>query len=493
MEREVEQQVAQDGYHQVGRGIRWSSLSALVLRISTFLVGVVAARLIAPREFGVFAVALTVYGIVLTLSDLGVTQAIIREVDNTREIGPSVMTLNLLATVFLAGTMALLAEPITGLLGAVEAAPAIRVLALTMVVGCLGSVPAAILARDYRQRERFLSDASNALVSAVVLIALALLGFGVMALAWSRLAGQAASAVALNVQVKERYPFGLTGPVATRLLRFSLPLAGAFALTVAIQNVDTITISTLEGTEELGYYNLAFTVASWPVGILTGILMNTTMTTFARSRGNREELRAHVEAATTTLLAASLPVGGLLAVLALPLVQDIYGTRWSPAAAPLVALGAFVSARIVQFVLSDILVAEGMTGQLLALQALWLVFLIPAMFVGVRLGGITGAAVAHLVVGLFVVIPAYLLTIHRRVHLGLSWLTPGLSWPLLGTLAASGAAWLVSERTASPWAGLLLGGLAGGAVYLAICWRWIRRHVARIRATYFAAAPELGA
>ena len=56
----------------VRSGVRWSSISAIVLRLSNFLVGIITARLVSPEQFGAFAVALSVYGIVSMVSDMGV-------------------------------------------------------------------------------------------------------------------------------------------------------------------------------------------------------------------------------------------------------------------------------------------------------------------------------------------------------------------------------------------------------------------------------------
>lgn len=44
----------------------WTSLNSFVLRLAQFAVGVVVARLVAPEQFGVFAVALIVHAIVST-------------------------------------------------------------------------------------------------------------------------------------------------------------------------------------------------------------------------------------------------------------------------------------------------------------------------------------------------------------------------------------------------------------------------------------------
>ncbi|MBO0885589.1 MAG: oligosaccharide flippase family protein, partial [Mycobacterium sp.] len=75
---------------RVGKSVAWSALNAMVLRLSQFLVGVLVARLVSPHEYGVFVVALTVYIIVFSFSDIGVTAAVVRERDRVDQIAPTV-------------------------------------------------------------------------------------------------------------------------------------------------------------------------------------------------------------------------------------------------------------------------------------------------------------------------------------------------------------------------------------------------------------------
>ena len=58
--------------HRVGRGLGWSFLNNVVSRLGTRPSGIVLARLLAPADFGVFAVALVVLDAGLSMNELGV-------------------------------------------------------------------------------------------------------------------------------------------------------------------------------------------------------------------------------------------------------------------------------------------------------------------------------------------------------------------------------------------------------------------------------------
>jgi len=474
----------------VGRGVSWSALNAMVLRLSQLAMNIVTVRIIAPEQFGVFAVALTAFAIIVNVSDLGVGSAIVREVDRTRAIAPTVFTVALGTSALLGGLMALGAPLIATTLGAAAAADAIRVLALTVLIGAAGAVPGALLTRDYLQKRRFAADAAAFVVSSAVLVVLAIAGHGVMALAWSRVAAQVSSTVLLFVLAPERYGPGFDRREAKALLRFSLPLAGANFLTFSIANLDFVVIGRLRGALQLGYYNLAYNVSGWPVSVFTAVLNNVTLTTLSRVRRSIAELERHLSAALATLAAAAFPVSALCIALATPLVTTVYGPRWAPAAPALAVLAAFGSMRVAIALLSDLLVALGMTRRLLALQGIWIAALVPAMVLGVHLGGIVGAGVAHVVVAGAVGVPAYLLAISRRTGLGLAWVGRSVRMPALAALAAGIVAWLVQRGVDGSVAACLLGGVTGSFVYAAVLWRWARRHVALLREMYGAAGAR---
>jgi len=118
----------------------WSALNAGLLRASTFLVSLLVAHLVVPYEFGVFTVAFTILSFALSLPELGVGSAIVREHDRSRDIAPTVFTISLLGGAVLAGVMVLGAPFFASELGAPAAASAVRVLAIVPLLSGLSVV-----------------------------------------------------------------------------------------------------------------------------------------------------------------------------------------------------------------------------------------------------------------------------------------------------------------------------------------------------------------
>jgi O-antigen/teichoic acid export membrane protein/glycosyltransferase involved in cell wall biosynthesis len=460
--------------HLMKKAALWSGLNSFVLRLSQFAVGVVSARLIAPHQFGIFAVALTVYAVIVNVNELGVSAALARTTRSVAEVAPTVATIALMSSATFTTAMFLSAPWLASMLGAPAAANAVRILSVTVLVGGVTAVPYALLVRNFEQKKRFVADSSNFVVSTIFVVVLGVAGLGATALAVSRVAGQLASLVLLTTTIKPRYRPGWNRERAREILHFSLPLAGATVIEFTLGNIDYIVVGRILGPLSLGYYALAYNISGWPVSVFGLMINEVALPAFARAQDDAQSLPRRVSGAFRLTAAMALPVSALCLALAHPLVVSVYGSRWGAAASTLAVLGAFGSLRIIMTLFSNILAALGKSRQVLYLQLVWIAFLIPALIVGVQRYGIVGAAFAQEAVALIVVLPLGLTFVSRAGGGRISSLLAGCALPAGAALAAGWCAWGVTEIVPHALVDVFAGGAVGLLVYTALVWRWLR-------------------
>ncbi len=257
---------------------------------------------------------------------------------------------------------------------------------------------------------------------------------------------------------------------AEELLRVGLPLAGTSLVFLAILNVDYIVVGRELDPEQLGYYLLAFNLASWPPNILSVAVRRVAVPAFARLADDRDALDRTFARSVSLLGTISLLAAVLLSTLGPELIHVVYRPRWAPAVEALRWLAVLGACRVLIDLAYDALAAVGRTRRLLALQVAWLVMLIPALAIGTRDAGILGAAIADVVVAVGVVIPLYV------VALGKAGIRPASLAAAMGrVLVATGAsaAAVLACRTVSlgELGTLVAGGLTGTVVFLAIAVR----------------------
>jgi hypothetical protein len=89
---------------------------------------------------------------------------------------------------------------------------------------------------------------------------------------------------------------------------------------------------------------------------------------------------------------------------------------------------------------------------------------IPALWIGVQLDGIRGAAIAHAIVGMLVALPLSVLAL-ARIGVRLGPIVPALARPTLAGVLSAGVALLVASATPSTTADFFLAGTAGVLTY----------------------------
>ncbi|HEY8790476.1 MAG TPA: lipopolysaccharide biosynthesis protein [Actinopolymorphaceae bacterium] len=459
------------------RSLTWSALSTITLRLGTFAVGVVVARLLAPDEFGIYAIALTVQTILITLADLGLSADLIRCGDPERR-APTVAALGLASGAGLTAAMAVSATFVARSFGAPDAAPVIALLSLTLLLSGAGTVPYAMLIRRFEQKKLFALSLVDFTVSTAITIALLAAGLGVISLAIARVATQALVLVLQFVLARVRPRVHVNRELIKPVLAFGLPVAIANLVSWAVLSVDNIVVSRMLGPLALGYYALAFNVSSWPMTAIGQVIRSVALPAFSRLRSLRRDLSLVPALSITWALA--LPAGAILAVLSRPLVEVVYGNAWLRAASVLPALALFGALRVVFDLIASFLYSRGASRTVLWIQLTWFGLLIPSIVLGAWRFGLVGAAWAHVLISFAVILPLYLWAA-RRAGADLRNLARLVWPPVLVSAVAAALALLVADVVASPLLAFLLGGVTALVVYFGLLRGWLRARISDVK------------
>jgi lipopolysaccharide exporter len=466
---------------RVVMGALWNSVGVMVLRVGGVVVGVVAARLLDPEAFGVYAISLVVFTLIGQVAELGLHSAMLRAGrDEFDTVAATALTLALVSYSILAVGLVLLAGPVAAMFGTPEAAPTMRVLALCVFLGAPACVPTAELRRDFRMAVQSVIEMVAFSVSTVVLVVLAVDGHGAMSLAWSRVIGQVIIVVGLQLVVSRRYWPGFRREEALNILRLGLPLVGATLVGTLIAGVNVFFMARTVGPAGVGLFNLGETVAAWPVGLFLPVLLNVGLPLFAQIRDDTTLVRDVFTRCIELIAWSFLPVAVLLSVLAPALVVTLYGGRWAGAAVVVQVLAFCKLGEIICRLCVDVAVAGGYTRRYLVVQAAWLGAQLPAVWWASRYG-MREVALANLLVMALVVLPAHLALVRPLVGTATHrvFLTSGV--PAAAALLAGMGAGLVARGADESWFALVVGGLVGGTTYLALTARWVRTALARAR------------
>ena len=138
--------------------IMWRFAERIGSQIVLFVVSIILTRLLSPDEFGVISLITVITGVLNLFVDAGFSNALIQKqyVDQTDY--STVFYLNVTLGIIFYIVMYAAAPGIAYFYGRNDIIPYIRVLSLTLVIGGLGGVQQALVAKKIEYKKLFFSS-----------------------------------------------------------------------------------------------------------------------------------------------------------------------------------------------------------------------------------------------------------------------------------------------------------------------------------------------
>jgi PST family polysaccharide transporter len=437
----------------------------------------ILARLLSPEDFGVVSLALIFTGLMQTVKDLGVSQALIVASDEeVRDRADTAFGFSVAMGLLLTGVCAALGPAAASFFDEPELIAVLPVLGATFFVRALGSTHYALAQRAIDFRARTVAEMADVLVRGASGIALALAGAGAWSIVLGYVAGSAAMSAALWVMVDFR-PRLRRYTHLRDLLRFGGALTGIDAVSAMLSLIDSIFVGRVLGAAALGLYTLGFRLPELLILNLSIVAGQVLYPAFA-SIGRERLGDAFLMSLRYTLLIA-LPMTVILATLAEPLTLLFFGDQWTGSIDVMRVLAIYAMAATIGIPAGTAYKATGRAGVLLALAIPRAVLVVASIAIFIDDGIVAVAACQASVALLFdlfgMVIACRLLDVAPRAVLRAAW--PPLA-AAAGMLAVCAGLTLALD---AEWYAILVAGGAAALTYLALLWFLARDSVEHLR------------
>jgi O-antigen/teichoic acid export membrane protein len=449
------------------RGTAWAYGSYIGGQVLVLVSTAILARLLSPADFGLVALALVFILLLDTISDLGLSPAlVISTEEELRERANTVFGSTIVLGLALAALTAALAPLAAAFFDQPDLAPLLAVLGLTFVLRALGATHYALAQKRLDFRPRTVAEVTGVCVRGATGIALALAGFGPWSLVVGYLVGTAAVSATLWWLVPWR-PSGLPRRAELRgMLRFGSTLTVVDVLAAVISQVDYVFVGRVLGTSALGLYTLGFRLPEMLVVGLAVVAGRVLFPAFASVDRNALGRAFLVSVRYAAIVALPLAVG--LAVLAEPFVLTLFGERWEGSVDCMRVLSLYALAVALGIPAGIAYKATGQAGVLLKLAVPRTALVIGSIALVVDEGIVAVAACQAGVAGLFAIIGLAIASRMLAVR-------PGeLASELLPPAAAAAAMGLVAFAVAGaveePWVALAAGVAAAIPTYAGALW-----------------------
>jgi len=308
----------------------WSLGGQLGRQAASFVIGIVLARLLSPEEFGLVAMVTVLTGFAAVLADFGFGAALVQKDDAEERHFSSVFWVNLtvgfLLTLVFAGAAPLVASfyETPELVGITVA------MSLTFLLSSINVVQRTRLSKALDFQRLSLIEVASLIVSSVVAVILATMGFGVWALVFHAVGRSAVEAALLWILNDWRPHRILDRAALAELIGFSGSLMGTQALNYWARNLDDLLVGRVFGEQALGAYNKAYSVMLFPLENISRVIGRVMFPALSLVKENRELVASVFLRSTRSISLVTFPMMLGLLVTAEPFVIGLLGPQWRP-------------------------------------------------------------------------------------------------------------------------------------------------------------------
>lgn len=293
-----------------------------------FLVSIALARLLSPKEIGIFSIAAVLVSIAHIFRDFGVGSYLQREKDLTAQ---KVRTASgvLFASSWSFALILFLSSPLAAdYFRQPEVEDVVQVLALGFLFIPFGAITHSLLTRELRAKEQALASIFGVSAFATSSIILAYLGFGHMTMAWANLINILVTAIAY-VRFRPSYAPWLPSLRGWReVVNFGTGAVLSNSIGAVNTAIPDVVLGKMSGPHEVGLMSRANSTT----GIFTQIFGPTVnyavLPILARKHHAAESLSEPLAKGIAYLTGCAWPAILLTAIFAHQVVSVLYGEKW---------------------------------------------------------------------------------------------------------------------------------------------------------------------
>lgn len=342
----------------VRKSLVWTYGSQAATFFITFGTSVVMARLLTPREFGVFALASATSAVLGIFLAFGVQSYLLREGELGKPLLRAVFTVNAILNVCLS-----LALFVTGwveghIFGEPDVESVMNLTALTPLIGVFEFIPSTLYMREMRYDLISAVTIIRTLVTAATNLTFAFLGLGATSLATGPVAAGLVGVIIFNLKRPADIILRPSFVGVKPIIVFGLQMMSIGGVAQLAARVGDILLGRILGLVTLGLYSRASNLAGLVYYNVYGLASRVVFVKLSADLREKGTLHETFLRTLQMITAAMWPILLGVAILAGPVIRTLYGPRWVAAAGPLAML------MIAQFVV----MAFGMNWELFVLR-----------------------------------------------------------------------------------------------------------------------------
>lgn len=297
-------------------------------QVLAFVVQVVLARLLVPKDYGVVALVTTIGSFAVVFSTAGIAAALVQRKELPRSIVDAAAVITGGIAIVLGGALFFSAPWVSGFYGLPEMSFLLRLVAVDVFLKVMVSLYDSLMLRDMRYRALSIMTFLGILVQSAVSIALAANGHGAKSLVIGYVCGSLS--LLLMFAAATRYVPRSLGDFRSvgGVFRFGAWILLGRMANQAAMVLDQMVIARVLNATSLGLIDVSKKLANVVPGTFLGFAGRVTLPVFSRWQDDMRRIEAAYWRGLRINMLVVFPICVLVGVFSYQILSLLYGAKW---------------------------------------------------------------------------------------------------------------------------------------------------------------------
>ncbi len=349
------------------KGSIWSLVETFSVQIVQFIVGIILARILEPKDYGLIALTGIFTSISAAITDGGFEKTLIQKKDLLPIQISTIFYINVMLGIFMTLVLIVSAPFIADFFNAPALTPILQVISLGILLTSLAQTQQTLILKELNFKKISKVRIATAIIGGITGLVLAYNGFGVWALVYSMLVPQIFRVLFFWIRSAWYPQLKFSFSSVKSLIPNGLNILASSIFYFAIQQFNTFIVGKYYSKEELGFFNRGRTFPELVVTILQTMVLKMSLPLFAKLQDQPAELLETVKKTNKIVAFISFPLLVLLLIKAEDLTIFLFTEKWRSS---IIFLQLFCVVKLLEPFISihrELILAQGLSKLLLKL------------------------------------------------------------------------------------------------------------------------------
>lgn len=306
----------------------WKFFERCSVQVISFVVTIVLARLLNPQEYGAIALVLVFVNVAGVIVEGGLNTALIQKKNSDQVDFSTIFYASLAISGLLYVTLYFSSPWIAGFYKNPSLEQVVKILSISLIFYAANSIQKAYLAKKFLFKKLFYSSFGAVVISGLIGIYLAWLGYGIWALVAQSILVQVCTTVIMGFTVKWHPTLQFSWTRFKSLLDFGWKIFVSNLLVNLSISIRSLVIGKVYNASSLALFDRGKQFPALIIDNINSSIQSVIFPVLSSIQDDRQSVKAMVRRSIKTSTFVIFPLVVILGVLAEPLIQTLLTDKW---------------------------------------------------------------------------------------------------------------------------------------------------------------------